>query len=88
MPAVVAYGIGPWSQQLYRLAEIDGHPLSSGLASRARNAGLQVHPYTFRADELDPGFESFEEMLRWFVNDLKVDGIFTDFPDLACAALA
>ena len=84
----VADGIGPWSQQLYRLAEIDGHPVSSGYASRARSAGLQVHPYTFRADNLDPGFESFEEMLRWFVNELAIDGVFTEFPDLARAALS
>jgi glycerophosphoryl diester phosphodiesterase len=26
-------------------------------------------------------------MLRWFVSDLGVDGLFTDFPDMARAAL-
>lgn len=86
--AYVADGIGPWTGQLYRLAEIDGHPVSTGLVASAHDAGLAVHPYTFRADELVPGFENFEEMVRWFVTELSVDGLFTDFPDRARAALA
>ena len=49
--------------------------------------GLEVHPYTFRADDLAPGFTSFREMMRWFVRGLNVDGLFTDFPDLARQAL-
>lgn len=76
-------GIGPWVGQLYTMAAIDGQPISSGLASEARKAGLAVHPYTFRADALAPGFATFEAMLGWFVDGLKVDGLFTDFPDRA-----
>jgi glycerophosphoryl diester phosphodiesterase len=85
--ATYADGIGPWLGQLYSLAEIDGQPVSSGLVSAAQAAGLVVHPYTFRADDLMPGFASFAGMLRWFVSDLGVDGLFTDFPDMARAAL-
>ena len=48
---------------------------------RAHAAGLAVHPYTFRADELPPGFSSFEELVRFFLVDIGIDGLFTDFPD-------
>jgi len=80
-------GVGPWIGHLMRMAEIDGHPVSTGFVSAAHAAGLQVHPYTFRADELAPGFESLPEMVRWFVDELKIDGLFTDFTDIALAAL-
>lgn len=82
-----ADGIGPALSQLYALAEIDGHPVSSGLVSAAQAAGLAVHPYTFRADAVAPGFGSFREMVDWFAVTLAVDGFFTDFPDLVLEAL-
>jgi len=85
--AAVADGIGPWMGQLYMAAEIDGHLVSTGLVGSAHAAGLSVHPYTFRADELYPGFASFTEMVRWFVDTLSIDGLFTDFPDRARRAL-
>lgn len=85
--AASADGIGPWIGQLIRAADIDGHPVSTGLVSAARDAGLLVHPYTFRAEQLAPGFDSLEEMIRWFVDELSIDGLFTDFPDRAIAAL-
>jgi glycerophosphoryl diester phosphodiesterase len=86
--ATVADGVGPWTGQLYRLADIDGRPVSTGMMSAARAAGLKVHPYTFRADALAPGFDSFAAMVEWFVTELGIDGLFTDFPDQARAALA
>ena len=84
----IADGIGPWVGQLYTLAEIDGQPVSTGLVSAAHAAGLDVHPYTFRADALAPGFHDFDEMVVWFTRTLEIDGLFTDFPDRARAALA
>jgi glycerophosphoryl diester phosphodiesterase len=54
---------------------------------RAHAAGLRVHPYTFRADEVGAGFASFAAMVHWFVDTLQIDGLFTDFPDLARSAL-
>ena len=71
--------IGPWIPYLYELA--DDSPRPGDLMQRARAAGLEVHPYTFRADELPPGFSSFEELVRFFVVDIGIDGLFTDFPD-------
>ena len=79
--ARVADGIGPWLQHAYMIEPIDGVPVSTGLVAEARALGLTIHPYTFRADDLPPGFSSFPELVRYFVEDLRVDGLFTDFPD-------
>ena len=80
-------GIGPWLNQLYELQAVDGCPVSTGVAAQARAAGLEIHPYTFRADALPPGFLDFDELMRFFVEDLDVDGLFTDFPDKTAAFL-
>ncbi len=71
--------IGPWIPYLYELR--DNTPRPGDLMQRAHAAGLAVHPYTFRADELPPGFSSFEDLVRFFVVDVGIDGLFTDFPD-------
>lgn len=74
-------GIGPWLNQLY--VSTDSRDVTdSGLVSRAHDAGLAVHPYTFRQDDLPPEFSSLEELLRFTVDELCIDGLFTDFPDL------
>ncbi|NBC23162.1 MAG: glycerophosphodiester phosphodiesterase [Gammaproteobacteria bacterium] len=85
--AATADAIGPWVGQLYRVDDDDGRPRPARLAADARAAGLAVHPYTFRADELAPGFDDFEQMVRWFVSELEIDALFTDFPDRARAVL-
>lgn len=86
--AMTVDGIGPGLWHLYALAEIDGQPISSGLANLAHSHGLAVHPYTFRADQLPPGFETFEAAVHWFVTTLEIDGLFTDFPDKAVSSIA
>ena len=86
--ARVADGIGPWGEQLYKIAEIDGEPVSTGMVSLAHAAGLVVHPYTFRADALFPGFDAYADMVEWFIGKLGIDGLFTDFPDKAVQLLA
>ena len=80
--AGVVDGVGPWLQQLYQVEPIDGCPISTGFAALAQAAGLEVHPYTFRKDALPPGFSDFDALLDFFVGDLAVDGLFTDFPDI------
>ncbi len=62
-------GIGPWTNQLYELRLGDGAPVSTGLVTAAQKLGLAVHPYTFRADELPPGFATFEELVSFFVGN-------------------
>jgi glycerophosphoryl diester phosphodiesterase len=59
---------------------LGGEP-ATGLAAAARKAGLQVHAWTVRADQLPAGFTSLESLLDRLCRDLRVDGIFTDFPD-------
>ena len=85
--AEYADGLGPWMNQLYSTGAGGGGLLSTGLAEAAHGHGLAVHPYTFRADALAPGFDRFAEMLHWFAETLLIDGVFTDHPDQALAAL-
>jgi glycerophosphoryl diester phosphodiesterase len=54
-------------------------PLAKALAA----TGLLVHAYTFRADQVPAWAASFRELLRVFLADLDVDGIFCDHPDIA-----
>ncbi len=68
-----ARGIGPAIEMAWP---------DSGLVGTARELGLLVHPYTFRADEVPAGCENFDNLLTTFVDTLQVDGLFTDFPDL------
>ncbi|NHO87551.1 glycerophosphodiester phosphodiesterase [Pseudoteredinibacter isoporae] len=82
--AAYAEGIGPWFPML--LDRESGK--ANHMVSEAHAAGLQVHPYTFRADEgqVPKQFKSFEEFVAYFIGQVKVDGVFTDFPDRARAA--
>lgn len=80
-------GIGPWLDQLVDTSGVDGQPVSTGMVKNAHDAGLVVHPYTFRAEQLGPGFETLSEMVAWFAETLRVDGVFTDFPDQALRGL-
>ena len=86
--AKVVDGIGPWLNQLYTLEPIDGCPVSNGVASTAHDAGLAVHPYTLRKDQLPEGFGAFDDLVAFCVETLKVDGVFTDFPDLVVEKLS
>ena len=77
-----ADGIGPWVSQIYLGRDESGQARMSDLVTLAQAQGLQVHPYTFRRDELPADIDSFDELLDIFVLQAGVDGLFTDFPDL------
>lgn len=77
--ADVAHAIGPWLEHCYTL--VDGQPVPTPLVDDAHAAGLDVHPYTVRADSLPPGFASHDELVGFCADVLRVDGLFTDFPD-------
>lgn len=53
------------------------------LADKAHKAGMQVHSWTHRVDALPKGFKSSDEMLDVAFKKLKLDGLFSDFPDKA-----
>lgn len=83
--AQYADGLGPEKGMIIDRDSTKNNLRISGLVGFAHNNGLQVHPYTFRADEGQvPAYaDSFEHMLELFYFTADVDGLFTDFPDRA-----
>nr|BAL46118.1 glycerophosphodiester phosphodiesterase [Borrelia sp. tAG85]BAL46127.1 glycerophosphodiester phosphodiesterase [Borrelia sp. tAG446M]BAL46128.1 glycerophosphodiester phosphodiesterase [Borrelia sp. tAG447M]BAL46136.1 glycerophosphodiester phosphodiesterase [Borrelia sp. tAG463M] len=69
-------GIGPWIPQVI----IDGKV--TGLISLAHKHKMEVHPYTMRIDALPSYAKNANELLNLLFNKAKVDGVFTDFPDV------
>jgi glycerophosphoryl diester phosphodiesterase len=80
--ASYAQGIGPHLSQIYLGKTASGNPILSALVEQAQARGLQVHPYTFRSDELPEGIVDFKELLDIFIRQAAVDGLFTDFTDV------
>lgn len=74
--AQVADGIGPWIPQLI---DLNGMKPTS-LTVDAKKAGLAIHPYTFRKDQLPEGMTA-KQSLDLLFSVLQVDGVFTDFTD-------
>ena len=77
-----AYGVGPHHSQLIE-AEEGRRPRPADFARRVRDAGLRVHAYTFRRDDLPAYARTLEELLTLFYVDVGVDGVFSDHPDVA-----
>jgi len=83
-----ADAIGPWRDNLYAYA---GAPLAPWLA-QAKQLGLQVHPYTYRAETsfLQQGPDgqriSMCQELQWLFSLQLIDGVFADQPDVAVQA--
>ena len=75
--ATYAEGVGPYKILLW---EAPGTP--SDFVQRAHELGLQVHPWTFRDDQLPDAFTSPEAEFEAYWA-LGVDGVFTDFPKTA-----
>jgi glycerophosphoryl diester phosphodiesterase len=73
--AKYADGIGPWWNQL-----IDDNKQVSAIVGFAKHHKLTIHPFTFRADELPQWTDSYQAWLILFIDTVKVDGLFTDFP--------
>jgi glycerophosphoryl diester phosphodiesterase len=74
-----ADGIGP---RIDRLVEADGEGYRiSGLTRRAHEAGLFVHAYTLRADDLPRWATSMDQALEVLFDEVGIDGVFTDFGD-------
>jgi glycerophosphoryl diester phosphodiesterase len=81
--ASYAQGIGPWLPHIYLGKSAAGSARISSLVRDAQARGLLVHPFTFRSDELPAGISSFDELLTVFIRQAGIDGLFTDFPDIA-----
>lgn len=83
--AEVADGIGPNIDHLYVSDEQGIRPTE--LVEQAHSLGMLVHPYTFRSDDLPSAFDHFDELVRFCVLEVGVDGLFTDFPDKVATIL-
>jgi glycerophosphoryl diester phosphodiesterase len=79
-----AAGIGPSMHLLVDPESAANDLQKSGLVEMAHAAGLKVHPFTFRREpeQIPPYATDFENLLEIFLNEIDVDGVFTDFPDL------
>ena len=82
-----ADGIGPWMNQLVTGVDFSGNFQITNLVKNARRKDLLIHSYTFRADRLPDYVSNFDELLDIFLNEVGLDGIFTDFPDLVVSYL-
>lgn len=81
--ALYAEAIGPALGLIYQgrnpgTAEL----VVTSLVDDAHAAGLAVHPYTLRKDDLPEGIDDFTALLELLLHRVGVDGVFTDFPDL------
>jgi glycerophosphoryl diester phosphodiesterase len=84
-----ADGIGPNTRLIIPANADRTLQQPNDLVSRAHAIGLLVHMWTLRAEPvfLSPSYHgNFEAEFKQF-RDLGVDGIFTDFPDVAARAL-
>jgi len=73
-----ADGIGPAKTMIERQREI---------VAWAQEAGLLVHPYTFRADRTPSRYGSPVEEIPGHLFGFGVNGVFTDHPDVARGAI-
>lgn len=89
-----AWGIGPAKAMLWRGGRVSAG--SSGLVAAAHAAGLRVHPWTYRAENIfldrrfrrgrgDPAHGDLAGEIAAALR-LGIDGFFTDFPAIGVAA--
>ena len=82
-----AQGIGPWIAQVATWPAAGAAPLISTLVADAHAAGLAVHAYTFRIDQLPEHAPDAGAAQRALFELAGVDGLFSDFPDVTLAFL-
>ena len=83
--ATYADGIGPWKPMVIEDSSTRDDIKVTPMVEEAQAQGLIVMPYTFRLDEgrIPDWASDYDDMLRAFFVDAKVDGVFTDYPDRA-----
>ncbi|MBC7368837.1 MAG: glycerophosphodiester phosphodiesterase [Undibacterium sp.] len=84
--AAVADGIGPAIMRVVTWSST-GEVKLTGLVKTAHEAGLVVHPYTIRVDELPKNCPSAEALHAALFREAGIDGVFTDFTDVTRAWL-
>ena len=82
-----AQGVGPWISQVVTWPAAGAQPVLSPLVRDAHAAGLAVHAYTFRIDQLPEYAADASAAQRALFELAGVDGLFSDFPDITLAFL-
>jgi glycerophosphoryl diester phosphodiesterase len=87
--AAYADGIGPEKRLIVPIGADGSIGTPTDLVQRAHAAGLLVHIWTIRVDKefLPAGYHGRGEAEYEQFRDLGVDGLFTDFPDVAAKVL-
>ncbi len=85
--AEYADGIGPWMPYILTSDASGRPPERTPLVGWAHDAGLIVHPFTFRADALPEWAADFPGLIRQ-IQDADVDGVFTDQCDQVLQAIS
>lgn len=85
--AQIADGIGPALGSVIA-GKTPAERRVTDLVRDAHAAKLAVHPYTFRMDELPKFATSADDLLHLLFGEAKVDGLFSDFPDVTLRWLA
>ena len=71
-----ADAIGPDKSLIY------GNKEKEGYYRYAKEIGFLVHAYTFNVERVGKGFGSYQEEVEYYRDVLKVDGYFTDYPEI------
>lgn len=82
-----AQGIGPWIPQLVTWPASGAAPVIGRLTADAHAAGLAVHAYTFRIDQLPDNAPDAHAAQSALFGGAGIDGLFSDFPDVTLAHL-
>ena len=87
LKAIAAYadGVGPEKRLIVPIKDDGSLSTPTDLVARAHAAGLFVHVWTVRIDKpfLPAGYQGRGEAEFEQLRSLGVDGVFTDFPDVA-----
>lgn len=75
--------IGPWTEQIVTVNSDGSFKGFTDLAALAHQRNLEVHAFTARADALPSYAPTVDDLFRLLYLEGGVDGLFTDFPDLA-----
>jgi glycerophosphoryl diester phosphodiesterase len=83
--AQFADGVGPAHTMVVSEDSTAGNIKITDLVANAHAAGMQVHPYTYRKDpgQVPAYAKDFSDLLEIHFFQADVDGVFTDFSDLA-----
>tara|TARA_R110002049_G_scaffold300638_4_gene491654 strand:- start:597 stop:1562 length:966 start_codon:yes stop_codon:yes gene_type:complete len=77
--ASYAQYLGPYLPQLYDIK--NDRAFKNEVMTMAHKYELKVAPYTIRDDAIFKPFKNKKEMMGFVLDELKVDGLFSDFAD-------